>query len=203
MIQLVASACGKKYRGKWVLRNLSFTLEAGNKYAITGKNGSGKSTLIKMLAGYVQPGEGRIHWKHNQNSIAPETLFQHLFVVAPYIEPIEEFTFPELIQFQCKFKPHGISLTTSEIIYIAELQESIDKPLKFYSSGMKQRAVLTLAMLSKSMLLLLDEPCANLDKEARLWYADLLAQFAKHKTVVIASNHNKEEYPEVDGVISL
>ncbi len=203
MIQLVASECGKKYRGKWVLRNLNFTFEAGQKYAITGKNGSGKSTLIKMLAGYVLPGEGRIQWKHNQNIIAPETLFQHLFVVAPYIESVEEFTFPELIRFQSTFKPFVQSLTTSEIIHIAELQESIDKPLQFYSSGMKQRAMLTLAMLSKSMLVLLDEPCVNLDREARLWYTELLSRFGKHKTIVIASNHNEEEYPEVNGGISL
>ncbi len=203
MIRLVASTCGKKYRGKWVFRNLDFTIEAGKHYAITGKNGSGKSTLIKILAGYTKPSEGNIAWKNNHSGIAPELLFRYMFVVAPYIEPIEEFTFPEFIKFQHKLKPFSRSLTTAEIIKVAQLEENIAKPLQFYSSGMKQRAMLTLAMLSPSKLVLLDEPCANLDKEARCWYADLLALHGKHKTVVIASNHNEEEFPGVDEFISL
>ena len=203
MIQIVASACGKKYRGKWVFRNLDFAIEPGQHFAITGKNGSGKSTLIKILAGYIKPSEGTVHWKHNQASLLPETLFKHVFVAAPYIEPIEEFTFPELIQFQRRFKPFTGSLSTAEIIKITNLEESKEKPLQFYSSGMKQRAMLTLALLSKSMLLLLDEPCVNLDKEAKSWYAELLYRFGKDKTLVIASNHNQEEYPGIDSVISL
>ncbi len=203
MIQIVASACGKKYRGKWVFRNLGFTIEAGGRYAITGKNGSGKSTLINILAGYIKPSEGTVHWKHNQATILSETLFKHVFVTAPYIEPIEEFTFSELIQFQRRFKHFTGSLSTAEIIKIANLEESREKPLRFYSSGMKQRAMLTLALLSESMLLLLDEPCVNLDRETRSWYAELLNRFGKDKTLVIASNHNEEEYPGVDSVISL
>lgn len=203
MIELVASECGKKFREKWVFRNLNFTFEGGRHHAVVGKNGSGKSTLIRILAGYVKPSEGNVHWYLNQSALAPENLFQHIYVVAPYLEPIEEFTLSELIGFQQKFKPFKDSLTLSKVVEVAELGESKNKPLQFYSSGMKQRAMLTLALLSNSKLLLLDEPCANLDKHARSWYADLLAQFGEDKTVVIASNHNKEEYPGVNRVISL
>ncbi len=203
MIQLIASECGKKYRGKWVFRNLDFTFKGGRHHAVVGKNGSGKSTLIRILAGYAKPSEGSVHWHLNQSILNPETLYKHVYVVAPYLETIEEFTLFELIRFQQKFKPFKDSPSLSKIIEVAELGESKNKPLQFYSSGMKQRAMLTLALLSNSELVLLDEPCANLDKEARSWYANLLTQFGKDKTVVIASNHNEEEYQGVDGVISL
>ncbi len=203
MVKLVATDCGKKYRVKWVFRNLNFTIEPGQQIAITGKNGSGKSTLIKILSGYTQPGEGTVKWFDGQKTIAPERLFQYVSIAAPYIEAIEEFTLPELIAFQDKFKPFKHSLTTSEIIQIANLQGNQEKPLQHYSSGMKQRALLTLTLLSSARLVLLDEPCANLDKEARSWYADILTRFGMDKTVVIASNHNPEEYPEVDGIIPL
>ncbi len=203
MIRLVASKCGKKYHSKWVFKNLNFTFEGGQHYAIVGKNGSGKSTLIKILSGYTKPSEGTVKWFDDQDIISPDNLFQQISIIAPYIEAIEEFTLPELIKFQSKFKPFKGSLTTSEIIQIAKLQESQNKPLQQYSSGMKQRALLTLTLLSGSKLVLLDEPCTNLDKETRQWYADLLDQYGKDKTVVIASNHNPEEYPGVNGVISI
>lgn len=203
MIKLLVTACGKKYRGKWVFRNLNIAIEPGLQFAITGKNGSGKSTLIKILAGYTKPSEGTVEWFDDQKIIPPDKLFQHISIVAPYIEAVEEFTLPELIKFQSKFKTFKDSLTTSEVIEIAKLQDSQNKPLQQYSSGMKQRAMLTLAMLSTSKLVLLDEPCANLDKEARVWYADLLGKFGMDKTVVVASNHNPEEYPKANGVISI
>jgi len=68
---------------------------------------------------------------------------------------------------------------------------------------MKQRALLSIAILSSAPLLLLDEPCANLDADARMWYAQLLDQYGTDRTIIIASNHNEEEYPKCEHIISL
>lgn len=68
---------------------------------------------------------------------------------------------------------------------------------------MKQRAMLIVAIMSNTPLLLLDEPCSNLDGQARSWYADLLNEFGQNRTIIIASNHNKEEYPNCNNLISL
>ncbi len=203
MVNLLVNDCGKKYRGKWVFRNLNFTIETEQHFAVTGKNGSGKSTLLKILAGYTKPSKGTVQWSLYQSTLPADKLFEQVYVVAPYLETIEEFTLSDLIRFQQKFKPFKDSLSLSKVVEVAGLTENKNKPLQFFSSGMKQRAMLTLAMLSSARLVLLDEPCANLDKDARLWYADLLDCYGKEKTVVIASNHNEEEYPEVDGIISL
>ena len=59
---------------------------------------------------------------------------------------------------------------------------------------MKQRAKLSLAILSDTPLLLLDEPATNLDANAVKWYQNLIAEFAKEKLVIVCSNYNNEEY---------
>lgn len=203
MIQVRINDCGKKFRQKWVFKKLNHTFEPGQKYAITGKNGSGKSTLLKMIAAYITPTSGNVKWEFNGVAVAPENVFRHLSMAAPYIESIEEFTLPELIQFQRNFKSFQASLSEKDILNISELVESQYKAVRFFSSGMKQRALLSLAILSDSPLLLLDEPCANLDADARKWYAQLLEKYGKDRTIIVASNHNREEYPGFDRFISL
>ncbi len=203
MIQVNINDCGKKFRQKWVFKKLSYSFEAGEKYAITGKNGSGKSTLLKMIAAYITPSSGNIEWGLNGQTVAPENVFRHIAMAAPYIEPIEEFTLPELIQFQKKFKPFQHALSEDDIINLSGLADNRNKAVKFFSSGMKQRALLSLALLSSSPLLLLDEPCANLDADARKWYAKLLDKYGSDRTIVIASNHNREEYPGFEHIITL
>jgi ABC-type multidrug transport system ATPase subunit len=203
MIQVIINDCGKKFRQKWVFRNLNYSFEPGKRYAITGKNGSGKSTLIKIIAAYITPTRGNVIRKLNGNTLTNDNVYLHLAMAAPYIESIEEFTLPELIRFQKKFKPFQSSLSEDDILKISELTDSQNKAIKFFSSGMKQRALLSIAILSSAPLLLLDEPCANLDADARKWYAQLLDQYGKDRTIIIASNHNEEEYPACQRIISL
>ncbi len=77
---------------------------------------------------------------------------------------------------------------------LSGLRPSAEKRIWNFSSGMKQRAKLSLAILSDSPILLLDEPSTNLDESSVKWYQDLIAEFAKEKLVIVCSNYNKEEY---------
>ena len=61
------------------------------------------------------------------------------------------------------------------------------------SSGLKQRLKLVLAFYSETPILLLDEPCANLDKHNIIWYQDMLKKYTQERLVIIASNSKSEE----------
>jgi ABC-type multidrug transport system ATPase subunit len=74
------------------------------------------------------------------------------------------------------------------------LEHARKKQLKNFSSGMRQRVKLTLAIASQTPLLFLDEPCANLDAVAKKWYGDLIRQFGNGRIIVVCSNSEKEEY---------
>src|SRR6202008_4040832 len=139
---------GKRYMREWIFRNLSLTIDPADKYVILGSNGSGKSTLMQVIANYQVATEGKIVYKDADKEIHPDLVYQRLSIASPYLELIEEFTIVESVIHQGFFKPYLNKFSTGEIIEIAELKHAKDKFIKFYSSGMKQRLKLTLAILA-------------------------------------------------------
>ncbi len=194
---------GKKFNSKWVFKNLSFAVENGLMQAITGKNGSGKSTLVLMIAGYMSPSQGSIQWSYKEQNIHGNDLHERISIASPYLELIEEFTLMEMIQFQKRFKPYQNHLTDEEVIKLSLMEASRHIPIRQFSSGMKQRLKLLLSIIGQSELLLLDEPCSNLDAEGMQWYHELLNHYCRDRSIVIASNHRTEEYPGCNHVINL
>jgi len=202
-MQVSLSDIGKRFNHKWVFKGLNMQFDSGLHYAVTGKNGSGKSTLLLIAAGYMSPSRGKVNWQINEKEIEPEKVFEHLSLASPYLELVEEFTLEETLKFHQKFKTFINGFNTESLIELSGLGESRHKSIRHFSSGMKQRVKLLLAIMSHTPLVLLDEPCANLDSDAVKWYQRLKTEFGSDRTFVICSNHNSEEYPEVRHVFSI
>lgn len=193
-MKLLLQQAGKKYYRQWVFRALDLTMEQGDTLAILGPNGSGKSTLLQVLSGATLLNEGTLtHWKDDKKT-DPEEVFRQVAIAAPYLELVEEFTLEESVQLHFSFKKTMNGLSLQDVIRLSELQDALHKPVKFFSSGMKQRLKMTLACLSDTPLLLLDEPCANLDENGVKWYASMVSEYGKGKTIVVCSNSHTEEY---------
>jgi ABC-type multidrug transport system ATPase subunit len=184
---------GKRFNSEWIFRHVNHRFDAGTITAIMGPNGSGKSTLLQCIAGYVVPSEGKSGYKNVESNIEVEEIFKHLSIASPYLQLNESLTLTEVIDLQRKFKPFVNSYTTPEIITFSGLQKSAGKQVKNFSSGMKQRLRLTLALMANTKILLLDEPLSNLDKAGEDWYLQMMNQFAPGRTVIICSNHHPVE----------
>jgi ABC-type multidrug transport system ATPase subunit len=193
-MNITLSNIGKRYNYEWIFRKIDHQFTADNNYVLLGSNGSGKSTLLQVIAGNLIPSEGKINYHTSQAEIDQEQIYRQLSFAAPYLELFEEFTLAESIEFQKQFKPFRSGLETGKIIEITGLQKSKDKQLKFYSSGMKQRVRLALAVLADTPLLLLDEPTSNLDKNAIDWYQKLVNEHSKSRLIIVASNQQEYEY---------
>lgn len=180
---------GKRYRREWVLRHVDITLQAGTSYAVVGPNGSGKSTLLRLLSGHLSPSRGeRRYYDPQQQPIAVAEIYRSLSYTAPYIELVEEFTLLEAIRFHARFKAWHPALSESDLPTLWQLAGARHKPIAHFSSGMKQRLKLGLAICSATPLLLLDEPTTTLDQTGVDWYRDLMARFTAGRLVVVASN---------------
>lgn len=181
---------GKRFRTEWIFRNLTHRFEPSTRTAILGPNGSGKSTLMKILSGHLTPSKGEIRFFLNENSLAidPGEVWRQVSYAAPYIELIEEFTLTEALEFHGRFKPFQEKMGPGDLIGLLGFQKNRQKEIRFFSSGMKQRLRLALAVCSETPLLLLDEPTTNLDLEGIDWYKNLVEKFGQGRTVVIASN---------------
>jgi ABC-type multidrug transport system ATPase subunit len=202
MMTITLSDTGKRFNRDWIFRHLNYTFSQGNSYAITGPNGSGKSTLLQMLSGSMACSEGTINWNINSSNVDVDHVFKQMSIVAPYLEVIEEMTAIEFLQFHQQFKKLLPDISIKEIVNVIGLEKAANKQIRYYSSGMKQRVKLAQAIFSNAPLLLLDEPCTNLDATGYELYHNLIKDYAKGKTVIVSSN-DVNEYSFCKDVISI
>lgn len=193
MTTLTAQAIGKKYSKRWVLKNLSLELMQGDCLAVTGANGSGKSTLLQMLCGYLSPTEGTILWNTNGMDIPVAELFKHIGFSSPYMDLPEEYSLHELLTLYFQHKQKSVGISFEQMAEEAWLTDSLHKPVKEFSSGMKQRVKLLLCFYSNAPFLFLDEPVANLDTRGCEWFNKLIEVHKTQRIIIICSNNLKEE----------
>ena len=205
---------GKRFNREWIFRRCSYEFMPGKRYAITGPNGSGKSTLLQVIAGAILHNEGTIEYNNGQptgsggqktessQSPADEQHYTYISIAAPYLELIEEMTAKEMLEFHSKFKPLLLSASTEDILKIVGLESAINKQLRYFSSGMKQRLKLAQAFFSNTPVLLLDEPTTNLDADGIALYHTLISNYTKDKLVIVSSNV-KQEYDFCEEVIEI
>lgn len=183
---------GKRFNRDWIFRHFTYTFETGNAYAITGPNGSGKSTLLQVIGASMLINEGTVHYAINDKECSTDDVFKHVSICAPYLELVEEMTAKEFLEFHKAFKPLLNDLTIDSILNAVGLSNAVNKQIRYYSSGMKQRVKLAQCIFSNTPILLLDEPCTNLDAEGISMYHGLIDQFAKDRLVVVSSNDETE-----------
>lgn len=188
MTSIQLQGVGKRYRLEWIFRGLSAIFKTGERWAILGPNGSGKSTLLKVLSGHLSPSKGDILFETYSKAFDSEKIFQQVSYAAPYIELIEEFTLEEALRFHARLKPLSPGITSARLYELLALPRTRQKEIRFFSSGMKQRLKLALAICSDTPILLLDEPATNLDLQGVEWYKNLVAEHAAQRLVIIASN---------------
>lgn len=186
------SAAGKRYNREWIFRKANLAFQSGDSYAITGPNGSGKSTLLQSIGGMLQLSEGGIAYNRGTEKIADEQIHRHVAICAPYLDVIEELTLTEFFHFHFSFKRHLPGIHLKKAIEIIGLHGAANKQIRFYSSGMKQRVKLAQAILCTAEILLLDEPCSNLDKQGIELYHSMIESFAKNRLVIVSSNDEVE-----------
>ena len=192
-MQINLTAAAKRFNTEWIFSNLNFSFTTGQHYALIGNNGSGKSTLLQIIAGYIGLTKGQVQWvDNNGQSIDSSNIFQHISIAAPYLELVEEFTALEQIDFHQQFKPIQTNLTPIGLLEKIGLSKAADKQIRNFSSGMKQRLKLALAIFDQAPILLLDEPCSNLDQEGIQTYHQLMQTHAMHKLIIVASNDPQE-----------
>jgi ABC-type multidrug transport system ATPase subunit len=211
------SDAGKRFNRDWIFRHVNYTFEAGQSYAIIGPNGSGKSTLLQVLSGGMMLNDGSIEFRVGSSEsgvlsrelgvgsstiISTEKIYNHISICAPYLEVIEEMTLKEFLEFHRGFKPFLEGITADSIISTLGLEKAINKQIRYYSSGMKQRVKLAQCIFSDTAIVLLDEPCTNLDTEGIALYHRLIDEYSKDRLVVVSSN-DEVEYKFCENVLNM
>ncbi|HTS45341.1 MAG TPA: ATP-binding cassette domain-containing protein [Puia sp.] len=199
-MKIMLTDAGKRFNRDWIFRRLSYEFNTGHSYAIIGPNGSGKSTLLQVIAGAIAASEGKVEYSMADGrepssvncQLSTEKVYRYLSFSAPYLELIEEMTLVEFLRFHQVFKPFFPSFSPDRVIDLIELRDSAHKQIRYYSSGMKQRVKLAQAIFSFTPIILLDEPCTNLDAPGIALYHNLMNEFASDRLVIVSSNDEQE-----------
>jgi len=189
-LQHIAKSFGREV----VFQGVTLSLSAGSRTAILGPNGSGKSTLLQVVGGAIIPTGGTIEHRLGERVLPQEEVYRHVSIAAPYLGLYEDLSLRQTIDFHARFKSLRKGISLGDVARIAYLEQALEKPVLHFSSGMKQRLKLALAILSDTPLLLLDEPASNLDSDAIAWYRILLQTHLEGRTLLIASNRQAVEY---------
>ncbi|MFG1821126.1 CocE/NonD family hydrolase [Microbispora bryophytorum] len=189
-VPLVISGLGKRYRnGEKAVDGLSFRVEKGQVLGLLGPNGAGKTTTMRMLMGLIHPDEGEIRiFGSRVRPGAPVLSRLGSFVEGPGFLPHLSGRANLELYWQATGRPPQ-DAHMEEALEIAGLGAALERAVRTYSQGMRQRLAIAQAMLGLPDLLVLDEPTNGLDPPQIAEMRRVLKAYAERGRTVIVSSH--------------
>jgi len=192
----------KQFRRVKVLNSIDLDIDHGDRIALVGSNGAGKTTLIRCLLG-----EYNFQGKITVDGLEPganrtEVLKRIGFV--PQLSPPLKMPVGQLIKFAagvCDSKPERMVEICDQLGL--DIKQIRRRPFNKLSGGQKQKLLISIALGRDTNLLVLDEPAANLDPEARHTFFQLLAKKQKQVAMIISSHRLDEVAALVNRVVEL
>ena len=208
MEQIIIKNLGKSYDSLTVLKNVDLTLDRDQTYCLMSPSGTGKTTLFRILMGLEKADEGEIVWSASSGSgfgsdrdvsrpLRISTVFQE-DRLCPSFSPLENVM---MVQKKHASEISGISrdeILTAMCRLLPE--ECLNRPVSTLSGGMKRRTAILRALLTRSDLLLMDEPFTGLDEGTKDEVIKFLKEYRQDRFLLI-STHQKEDVEKLGGIL--
>ena len=180
----------KCYKDFAAVKDVTLTL-GGGVYGLLGANGTGKTTLMRMLCGILEPTKGTVRCGGADIARLGEEYRAMLGYLPQDFGCYPDFTGAEFLRYIAALKGLTKAETnrrTAELLDQVGLGDAGRKKLRAYSGGMRQRLGIAQAMLNDPQILILDEPTAGLDPRERVRFRNLIADYAKGRTVLLSTH---------------
>ena len=188
IMELMLKNVSKQYQNRMVVDKISVTLKTGVT-GLLGANGAGKTTLMRMICGILKPTSGAISLDGTDVS---EEMYRDVLGYLPQdFGYYPSFTGKDFLMYMAALK--GIEKSAAkyrceELIHKVNLDDAINRKIKTYSGGMKQRLGIAQALLNEPKVIVLDEPTAGLDPKERVKFRNMIAELGK-EAIVLLSTH--------------
>ena len=181
----------KAYDGKSVFQDVAFVVEQGEVVSLVGPSGVGKTTLLKIIAGLERADQGRLVFQRQPSRLRPVLLVFQDYVLFPNLTVFENVAFGLRVR---RMPASELLEKVREILEYFQLWELRGRFPNQLSAGQRQRVAIARAMVVNPMLLLLDEPFANLDRNLKMSTAEFIRNTQKAFGVTtISVTHDLEE----------
>jgi ABC-2 type transport system ATP-binding protein len=181
----------KSFGSNRAVKDISFSVKAGEVFTIIGPNGAGKTTTLEMIEGLVTPDHGEIQfgeWNWNKHSM----LIKKKIGVQPQSSAMFDLLTPEEnLNLFASF--YDKARSTEEILELVNLKDHRKSHVKKLSGGQRQRLAIGLAMISDPEIIFLDEPTTGLDPQARRNIWDIILELKRLGKTTILTTHYMEE----------
>ena len=197
MIQV--EALSKRYGTLQAVDRISFEVREGEIYGLLGPNGAGKTTTLSMISGLLEPDDGRVLYDGIDLRADPLKVKQELGVVPQEIALYDELTARENLRFWGGL--YGLSGAKlkdaiNSALELVGLTARADDQVKKYSGGMKRRLNVSMGLVHRPRVVMMDEPTVGIDPQARANILDVVRDIAKSGTTILYTTHYLEEAEE-------
>lgn len=182
----------KRYNRVPAVENLVLTIEPGEIYGYLGPNGSGKTTTVKMLTGLLEPSQGHIYYRGRDIREDMVEYRKHIGYVPeepllyPYMTGLEYL----LLVGRLRSIPQAVLEPKAErLLDLFSLYGHRYSPISSYSKGMKQKVLISAALLHNPDILIFDEPLSGLDVTSVLTLRSVVQSLAREGKIILYSSH--------------
>jgi ABC-2 type transport system ATP-binding protein len=194
----------KKYRNTAVVHDVSFTVKPGEVTGYLGPNGSGKSTTVKIITGLIEPTSGRvlldgkdvrediIGFRKRLGYVPEEAILYSYLTGLEYLQLIGRLRSLPLAEVDRK---------ANELLELFSLGAYRYAPISTYSKGMKQRVLISAALLHNPDVLILDEPLSGIDVTSAQLFKHLLTELANQGKTILYISHVLEVIEKVSAKV--
>src|SRR5215471_16586399 len=182
----------KQYRRVPVVDRVSFTVTSGEVTGYLGPNGSGKSTTVKMLTGLVEPTQGEILFDGfdvRHDLIAFKRILGYVPEEAHVYPSLTGMEYLQLMGRLRELPERIVNQKANDLLKLFSLYLHRHAPLASYSKGMKQRVLISAALLHDPDVLIFDEPLSGLDVSSALLFKHLVAELASRGKIILYISH--------------
>lgn len=192
MNAIVTSNLVKRYGTFEALKSLSLSIEEGDLYCLLGPNGAGKSTLIRILTGLMKPTSGEVNvagldMKRDQKKIREKVgLVSERVILYDRLTPVENLLFfASMLRIERRVALKKIESLLDKV----DMIEWKDKPIRVFSTGMKQRVNFVRALLHEPSILFMDEPTLGLDPHSTRTIRNMVRELNESGITIILTTH--------------
>lgn len=205
MNELTVRHVTKQFGNLIAVNDVSFTMKSGI-YGLIGPNGAGKSTLIKLLSTLLKQNSGDILY-NGQDIVKLGKEYRSLIGVMPQNQKgYENFSANQFLYYMATLKNISKQEADKRIKQLAlqvGLENDLDKKIKTYSGGMRQRLMFIQALLNDPKILILDEPTAGLDPYERIRLRNYISSISENKIIIIATHVMQDIETIANGIMFL
>lgn len=186
----------KEFNGFKAVDNISFEIKEGEIFGLLGPNGAGKTTTIRILTGILKPTHGSAKIEKYDIQKNPLEAKQLMGIVPETTEAYLDLSAYKNLLFVGELyglKKKERTKKAIRLLKLFELEQSMNKKVKTFSKGMRQRLVLAMALINNSKILFLDEPTSGLDVKSARMIKTLIRRLNKEGKTILLTTHNIDE----------